>query len=346
MKKFISPFIILCLSVITNSCTSDKIVPPNNITYPAAFVVNAKDNSISVIDLTDNTMRDNISLNGSFPYHIYISPNKKWLAVSVCNADLSNGFPTANFNSYNSGNKIIVIDALTKEIVKEINLPKLASNAIFNYNSSELWIGQADDVQSSILVYKTSNWELVNTIPVGKGLGEVTFCSDGDMSFTCTSADDSVQMYSAFDKSFLMSTKTFSHPIGAWPSDYHTNFILCDMNNRIYEVNADDCLIIDSMFLDFKPSHLAYFSNNSELWISDVTYNKVAWLTKSGMHWSVQGTIDVGQNPRWIEIDNDAKKVYVSNANDNTVSVIDANTHTIVSTISVVDSPSGIAIKK
>jgi YVTN family beta-propeller protein len=325
---------------------NEKATPQINVTYPAGYVVNSKDNSISIIDLTDNTVKDKINLPGSYPYHIYISPNKKLLAVSVTNVDLSGGFPIVNYSSYNSGNKVIVIDAVTKEIVKEISLPKLASNALFNFSNSELWIGQSDDIQSSMLVYNISNWTLTNTIPLGKGLGEITFCSDGDMSFSTTSGDDSVQMYNVSDKSFLMSTSLPSHPIGAWASNYHTDFIVCDVNNRIYELNATDCLLLDSMLLSFRPGHTTYVACKNELWVSDVTNGKVAWFTKTGSHWSQQGTIAVGNNPRWLQVDNVSSVVYVANQNDNTVSVIDVNSHSVSKTISVGNAPSCIAIKK
>ena len=335
MKKILLALFIFCAFLFMHSCMNEKGLPQINVSYPAAYIVNSGDNTISVIDLTDNTVKDKISLPGLHPYHIYISPNKKLLAVSVTNADMSNGFPVSGFNGYNSGNKVIVIDALTKEIVKEISLPKLASNAVFSFSNSELWIGQADDVQSSMLIYNTTNWALINTIAVGKGIGEITFCSDGDMSFSSTAGDDSVQMYNVSDKSFLMSTSLSSHPIGAWPSDYHTDFIVCDMNNRIYELNATTCMLLDSMLLSFKPGHTAYVASKSELWVSDVTNGKVAWFTKTGSHWTQQGTIPVGNNPRWLQVDNSGGKVYVANQNDNTVSLIDMNSHSLIKTIPV-----------
>ncbi len=346
MKKILFPAIACLLIVFTSSCKQDRGKPYKHVSYPDAYVVNSKDNSISIIDLTDYTIKDKIDLDGSFPYHIYISPNKKWLAVSVTNCDLSNGFPSNNYNNYNSGNKIIIINAVTKEIVKEISLPRLASNGIFGINNSELWIGQADDLHSSILIYRTADWTLTNTITIGKGVGEVTFCSDGDMSFSCTSGDDSVQMNDFVDKSSLMDTTALSHPIGAWASSYHSQFIVCDGNNRIYELNASTCHPLDSIFLSFKPAHLAYISRGGELWVSDVTNGKIVWFSKTGTHWSQQGTIPVGNNPRWVQPDIVAGKVYIANQNSNTISVIDINSHNVIKTITVGNSPGGIAINR
>lgn len=345
MKKLLT-FLLLLISIVVTSCRHDKGSLDTSINYPSAYIVNAGDNSISVINTTTNKVVDKIELpNSNFPYHIYISPDKKLLAVSVTNHDLSNGFPTSNFNSYNSGNKVVVIDAVTKSIIREISLTQLASNAIFSPNSNELWIGQADDVQSKMLVYKVADWSLITTVPLGIGLAEITFCSDGDMSFTCTSGDDSVQMYDTFYKGFLMNSKLPAHPTGAWPSDHHSNFITCDGNNTVYELNADDCQTIDTLALGYKPGHIKYNSSKSEMWLTDVTNGKVHWFKEINSHWTEQGTILVGSNPRWIAFSDDEKIAFVANQNNNSVSIINVSNHAVTSTIAVGISPSSIAVK-
>ena len=336
----------IALTLVSASCTKDKTQPIVIEDNSVAYVINAKDNSISVVDISENLVLDVINLpNANFPFHIYISPDKSLLAVSVTNVDLSNGFPTTFFNSYSSGNKVLVIDTETKAIVNEISLNQLASNAIFSPNGKELWIGQADDVQSKMLIYKVADWRLQNTINLGKGLAEITFCTDGDMSFTCTSGEDSVQMYNAFDKSFLMNSGLSLHPIGAFPSDHHTSFIICDGNNTVFEVNADNCETIDTISLTFKPAHINYNSSKSEMWMSDVTNNKIHWFKEINSHWSEQGSLSVGTNPRWTSFSEDGSKAFIANQNSNSMSIINVSDHSILNTISVGQSPSSIAFK-
>ena len=53
--------------------------------------------------------------------------------------------------------------------------------------------------------------------------------------------------------------------------------------------------------------------------------------------------IPVGDRPRGIAISPDGKEAYVANADDNTVSVIDTTTKTVVATIAVGDEPQGVA---
>ena len=53
--------------------------------------------------------------------------------------------------------------------------------------------------------------------------------------------------------------------------------------------------------------------------------------------------IPVGERPRGIAISPDGQEAYVANADDNTVSVIDTATKTVVATIAVGDEPQGVA---
>ena len=89
MKKI---FIVAIATIaIITSCKKDSTTS-TDITYNAAYVVNGGSNSISVIDISTNTVTRTINLTGgTFPHHISISPDKSKLAIAVPNMDLSNG---------------------------------------------------------------------------------------------------------------------------------------------------------------------------------------------------------------------------------------------------------------
>lgn len=158
MNKSISTIITTVLAFTIFSCQNHDINDTDhnehtllNINYPAAFVVNGASNNISVIKLSDNIVSETISLNGAtFPHHIYINPSKTKLAVAITSTDLSGGH--GGHGGATSGFKVQIIDAVTGMIDKEITLPKLPHNAIFNNAGTELWIGQSDSSQSQVLI--------------------------------------------------------------------------------------------------------------------------------------------------------------------------------------------------
>ena len=55
-------------------------------------------------------------------------------------------------------------------------------------------------------------------------------------------------------------------------------------------------------------------------------------------------TVPVGKEPKRLAVDPGTHTVYVTNGDDNTVSVIDAATHTVTATVPVGKQPAGVAV--
>ena len=64
----------------------------------------------------------------------------------------------------------------------------------------------------------------------------------------------------------------------------------------------------------------------------------------NGRTGTVTGTIGVGAYPDALAVSPQTGAVYVTNAYDNTVSVINGKTNTVTSTVGVGDQPVGVAV--
>lgn len=315
-----------------------------NINYPAAYIVNGASNNISVIKLSDNSVSESIGLNGAtFPHHIYINPAKTKLAVAITSVDLSAGH--GEHTGAISGFKVQIIDVITGMIDKEIALSKLPHNAIFNNNGTELWLGQSDEVQSQILVYKTSDWTLQNAINVGKRVSEVTFSSDGSMAFACNTADGTVTLIDANSKMIHTTLNVGSLPVGAWSASNGKMYVDNEMSQTVSEISVSGMNVISTINLGFKPGYVAYHNATGELWVSDATNGKVVYYKLVDEVWTLQGNISTGADAHAITFNSDGSKAYVTNQGAGNVSVIDVATHSILQTISVGSKPNGIVLK-
>lgn len=316
-----------------------------NINYPAAYIVNGSSNNISVIRLSDNTVTETIGLNGAtYPHHIYLNPAKTKLAVAITSTDLSGGH--GGHGGTLTGLKVQIIDAVTGMIDKEIALNKMPHNAIFNPSGTELWLGQSDSVQSQVLVYKTSDWTLQNTINVGAGLSEVTFSSDGSMAFACNTDDGTVTLIDANNKMLHTTLTVGQDPVGAWTASNGKMFVDNETSQTISEITVSSMSVTATINLGFKPGYAAYNSTNGELWVSDATNGKVAYYTFDGSNWNLQNSIITGADAHAIAFTTDGNTAYVTNQGAKTVSVIDVASHTVTKTISVGAKPNGIALKQ
>jgi len=316
-----------------------------NINYPAVYVVNGTSNNLSVVKISDNTVSETISLNGAtFPHHIYMNPAMTKLAVAITATDLSGGH--AGHGGATTGLKVQIIDALTGMIDKEIALNKMPHNAIFNSSGSELWIGQADDVQSHVLVYKTADWSLQNTINVGKGLSEVTFSDDGAMAFACNTIDGTVTLIDANSKTVYTTLTVGADPVGAWSASNGYMYVDNELSQTVSEISVSGMSVTNTINLGFKPGYVAYHTASGELWVSDATNGKVVYYTLSGGSWTLQGNITTGADAHAIAFNIDGTKAYVTNQGAGNISVVDVATHSVSQTIAVGTKPNGIVIKQ
>jgi len=316
-----------------------------NINYPAAYVVNGASNNLSVIKLSDNTVSETIGLNGAtFPHHIYINPAKTKLAVAITSTDLSGGH--GGHGGSTAGLKVQIIDVVTGMIDKEIALPKLPHNEIFNNTGSELWIGQLDTIQSQVLIYKTSDWSLQNTINVGKGLSEVTFSNDGSIAFACNTMDGTVTLIDANTKMIQTTLTVGVDPVGAWSASNGKMYVDNEMSQTVSEISVSSMTVTNTINLGFKPGYVAYHTSSGELWVSNATDGKVVYYTLVSGVWTLQGSIVTGADAHAITFNSDGTKAFITNQGAGSVSVIDIATHIVSQTIAVGSKPNGIVIKQ
>ncbi|RNI24176.1 YncE family protein [Rufibacter latericius] len=316
-----------------------------NIDYPAAFVVNGESNDIDVINLNDLTHQDHISLNGAtFPHHINMSPDKTRLAVAITSTDLSAGHDGGGMGGM-SGLKVVVLNSYTGQIEKEIILPKMPHNAAFNADGSELWVSQEDDHQSQVLVYNVGSWTLKNTIPVGKGLSEITFSADGNRVFAANTLDATVSVIHPATKSILATIPVGKDPVGAWPAGNGYMYADNETDQTVSEIQVSTATVTETITLGFKPGYVTYHAGQQELWVSDATNGKVVYYKKANGRWIRQGDISTGADAHAIAFSPDGVTAYVTNQGAGTVSVIKVADHTVRSTIPVGKKPNGLVLR-
>lgn len=347
MRTVIKFFLLGCV-LFTGACMhhGDHNPNPLDISYTAAFVVNGGSGNLSVIRMQDYVLTETIGLNGAtFPHHIYLNPSKTKLAVAITGKDLSGGH--GGHGEVIPGLKIQIIDAVSGQIEKEIPLGKMPHNGIFHPGGTELWLGQADDVKSKVLVYRTTDWSLQNTIEVGKGVSEITFSANGSLAFACNTDENSVSIIDAATKTVLQTLPTGAKPVGAWPGTGSNMFVDNEEGQSVTELLITDSVRLgSSIALGFKPGYAAWNTASEELWVSDASNGRVVFYKKAaGSEWTQTGSTLTGADAHAIAFSDDFKTAWITNQGAGTVSVLDANSHSVLKTIAVGQKPNGIVLK-
>lgn len=348
---------VLALSGCMNMDNMNQTQPVLNISYPAAYVVNAEGNSISVIDLATNQVKETISFGGAssstmpgmnmanmvmWPHHIYLSPDGSKLGVGVPGIDLSAGHAggTTGMNG-----RVLVIDPKTGQTTTNQQTPIMNHNAVFSPDGSEIWTSQMDQ-SGKVLVYNATTMALKNTIAVGMEPAEVTMSSNGMYAFVANGMSNTVSVIRVSDKSVAKTIPVGDDPVGAWPGADGKMYVDNEKGQSISVIDVATLTVLETVKLGFTPGYAAYHPTRNELWVSQAGMgNKVVIFERVNGAWMKVGEVTTGLDAHAIAFTKDGLTAYITNQGAATVSVVDVVKRTKIKDIAVAKKPNGIVFK-
>jgi YVTN family beta-propeller protein len=337
-------------AIFLTSCNNnDDNMDTVNVDYPAAYIVNGEDATVSVVKLSTNEVTETIELMGTgsdmimWPHHI--SSHQNHLAIGVPGMDLSAGHSGLNTSGMNG--KLLVIDAMNGSIIKNINLPLMNHNTIYSPNGNEIWVPQMDEMNSKVLVYDATSNTLLNTINVGMMAAELTFSSDGTKAYVANGDDDSITVINTATKAIVTTIAVGDNPVGAWTGSNGKMYVDNEDGQTISVIDVATNSVDETITLGFMPGIASYNGPKNELWVSDPMNGKVHyWTWDAGMNmWMHGSSLNTGAGAHAIAFTTDGNTAYVTNQTANTVSVVNTTNHTVTKTINVGNKPNGIVIK-
>lgn len=338
-------------AIFLSSCNNndDNMDMTLNVDYPAAYIVNGEDATVSVVKLSTNEVTGTIELMGSgsdmimWPHHI--SSHQDHLAIGVPGMDLSAGHSGLNTSGMNG--KLLVIDAMDGSIIKNINLPLMNHNSIYSPNGNEIWVPQMDEMNSKVLVYDATTNALLNTINVGMMAAELTFSSDGTKAYVANGDDDSITVINTATKAIITTIAVGDNPVGAWTGSNGKMYVDNEDGQTISVIDVATNSVDETITLGFMPGIASYNGPKNELWVSDPMAGKVHyWTWDAGMNmWMHGSSFNTGAGSHAIAFTTDGNTAYVTNQTANTVSVVNTTNHSVTKTINVGKKPNGIVIK-
>jgi len=353
-KKLYSISASICVGLIWGgflvSCkskkTTEELVPMLETDYPKAYIVNGGSNTISIIDLNELSVKNIIQLTeiGRFPHHINISSDGKKLAVATPEHDFTLGH-AALHNATDKKGGIAVIDTKTGSTLMKIALPNANFNAVFNVDGSEIWSASATH-SGEMFIFDATNGVLKTKVALGADPSEVVFSKDGKYVFVALGESSFIYVINSQTKAIVKTIKVDAFPTNVWVGIDDKIYVENKVAQTINIIDTKTLTVVDYIDMAFMPSQIAYNQTLNELWICQAGENKVAYFERKNNLWSFRGTIISGDDAHAITFSKDMKKAFVVNQKENTVSVIDANTHLKTKDISVGSLPNGIVLKE
>lgn len=349
---------LLGLAGCMNMNHDSPVQPELNINYPAAYVVNAESNNLSVIDLATQQVRETISLGDAsmsnmagmnmdnmvmWPHHIYRSPDGSKLGVGVPGMDLSGGH---SGGMAGMKGRVLVVDAKTGLTTTNQQTPVMNHNAVYSPDGTEIWTSQMD-MNGQVLVYDATTFALKKTIVVGMEPAEVTMSANGQYAFVANGMGNSVTVMKVSDKSVVKTIPVGADPVGAWPGADGKMYVDNETGQSISVIDVATLAVTETVKLGFTPGYAAYNPTRNELWVSQAgTGTKVVIFERMGNAWMKMGEVKTGLDAHAIAFTKDGATAYVTNQSAATVSVIDVAKRTKTKDIAVGKKPNGIVLNQ
>lgn len=328
--------------------TDSPILPieVDKIDFPAAYVINGWDNSISVISLAENSVKKLIQLKevGKFPHHINLSPDGSKLVVAIPEFDFTLSHDLVHANTSLKGG-FTVLDAVTGKILNQTIIERANHNAVFSPNGKEIWTATMAH-GANMYIYDAETYNLIKTIPLDADPSEVVFSKNKRYAFVAPMESSFIHVIDAERKLRVKDIKVDAFPTNVWSGTDGKIYVENKTQKTVNIINADNLSVESAINLDFKPGFMAFNTLHNELWICKATDNKVAYFTKNGTEWSKKGEFQTDLDAHAIGFTKNQETAYIVNQQGNTVSVIDVKTHTKVKDIKVGSKPNGIVIKE
>jgi len=360
-------------------CTKDESTDYALVNFDAAYVVNGESNTISIINITTNKVENTIDLTklqsssgdgqmemgmtNMWPHHIYISPDKSKLVIAAPGMDFSEGHDMMQ-NSATAGSttdahiqhhsgsiattimpgRILVLDAVTGKLVKEIALEEMVHNAIFSPDGKELWTAIMMP-EGKIKVFDATSYALLNTIAVGQMPAEVTFSDDGKKAFVANGMSNTVTVVDAVSKKVLETIEVGANPVGAWPGMDGMMYVDNEDGQSISMIDGMTNMMTDTLDLGFMPGMAARNTMMNQMWVSDPNGSKIHMWVKDNTGFVHGGAVTVGSGAHAIAFNKEGTTGYVTNQNEGTVSVVDIANLKETMKITVGKKPNGIVIR-
>ena len=194
--------------------------------------------------------------------------------------------------------------------------------------------GQSDQ---NIHLIDSEKMEVLDSVKLAKGWLGLTFSNDGKYLYASGGNDNWVLKYQIRDKKLVpQDTLIFGKP---WPNLISIAGIAVDdqkqilyavtkENNSLYVYDLKDKKIKSQIALGGEGYACLLSDNRQTLYISCWGCDKV--IVFDTQKQAVTGSIPVGDNPNDLCTTHDGKYLYVSNANDNSVSVISTEKNRVI----------------
>ena len=279
-----------------------------------AYITNEGDNTVSVINVTTNTVVATITVG--------VEP----LGVSVS----SDGTKVYTTN-YSHPNTVEVISTTTNTVSASITVGSNPAGLCVSPDGSKVYVANVNS--NSVSVINTGTNTVSATVPVDYGPWSVSVSPDGSKVYVGNYFGNSVSVINTVNN--VVSTII---PLGFYPTalcvspDGSKIYVANWNNNTVNVIDTITNTVTITIPVGSGPNGISISPDGSKVYVTNWGDSSVSVINTAIE--SVSSTIAVGRQPFGISVTPDGSEVYVASG-DSSVNIINTTTNTVSATITV-----------
>jgi YVTN family beta-propeller protein len=304
-----------------------KDIAVNEVTN-RVYVVNEKDDTVSIINGSDNGVITEIS----------VGDKPKAIAVN----EVTNRVYVANEHS----NDVTVINGSDNSVITEISVGEKPKIIVVNEASNKIYVGNFTEKSITVIDGVTNN---LSSISVGDKPSSIAVNEVTNRVYVTNEKDETVSVIDGSDNS-IISTIIVGHKPKIAIVNEVTNrvYVVNEQDKTISIINGSDNSVITEISVGDKPKAIAVNEVTNRVYVVNEKDNTVSII--DGSDNSIISLIDVGEKPKIIVVNEATNNIFVANEHphdgNGTVSVIDGPTNTVIQSIELGDHPKGMAVNE
>jgi len=200
----------------------------------------------------------------------------------------------------------------------------------------------ASDAVSNFVYFIDLAAEELDTIDLGKSVGQVLLSPNGRRLYVANNFDNSISVIDTTTRGLVATINVIGTPEGmAISADGNTLYAANYSENSVAVIDTATARLTSTIPVSGSPTAVAVAADG-RLWVTSEALNSVSVLTVSPT--TVVHQIDVGRGPVDIVLSPDGSRAYVANNFDNSVTVINTGSGAVIATVGVGSGPTKLAV--
>lgn len=238
---------------------------------------------------------------------------------------------------------VLALDPARGELLAHHELAAPNHNAVPAPGTNEVWTAESG-APGAVVVLDAETLDELDRIRVGNAPAEITFSPDGALAFVCNTGSGSVSVIDVATRAVTDELIVGTTPVGAWPGSDGNMYVDNEGSRTLSVISPSTRTVERTIDLGFTPAFAAVVGGD-ELWVTDTDAGSVVVFDVADPDAGPIRTIPTGPGAHAIAVSAEGGEVFITNQSADTVSVVDAASGVVTTTIAVGGKPNGMAVR-